>query len=78
MPGSLEDTPLTYIDSLEQLQELQQKLMNVKEFAVDLEVGRTENCFYMSLPLSFPSLPPLIPPSAPLLPSPHPGSSLSL
>jgi len=37
LPGSLEDTPLTYVNSLEQLQELQEQLTSVKEFAVDLE-----------------------------------------
>ncbi len=39
-PGSLEEVPLTFIDSLEQLEELQRKLMTVSGFAVDLEVGK--------------------------------------
>ena len=39
-PGSLEDIPITFIDTLEQLEELQRKLNTVTEFAVDLEVGR--------------------------------------
>ena len=38
MPGSLEDTPLTIVTTLEQLQLLNAELMNVKEFAVDMEV----------------------------------------
>ena len=41
MPGSLEDIPLTIITTLEQLQQLKAELMNVKEFAVDLEVRFT-------------------------------------
>ena len=38
MPGSLEDIPLTVITTLEQLQQLKAELMNVNEFAVDMEV----------------------------------------
>ena len=38
-PGSLEDTPLSYVDTPEQLQELKEKLCSVSDFAVDLEVG---------------------------------------
>jgi hypothetical protein len=38
MPGSLEDIPLTIITTLEQLQQLKTELLNVKEFAVDMEV----------------------------------------
>ena len=38
MPGSLEEIPLTIITTLEQLQQLKTELMNVKEFAVDMEV----------------------------------------
>ena len=38
MPGSLEDIPLTIITTLEQLQQLKAELMNVKEFAIDMEV----------------------------------------
>ena len=36
--GSLEDTPLTMVTTLEQLERLTQELKNVKEFAIDLEV----------------------------------------
>ena len=38
MPGSLEDIPLIIITTLEQLQQLKSELMNVKEFAIDMEV----------------------------------------
>ena len=38
MPGSLEDTPLTVLATLEQSQQLKTELMNVKEFAVDVDV----------------------------------------
>ncbi len=38
MPGSLEDIPLTVLTTLEQLQQLKTELMNVKEFAIDMEV----------------------------------------
>ena len=44
LPGGLEDTPLTYVNSLEQLQELREQLTSVKEFAVDLEVGNMVWC----------------------------------
>ena len=40
--GSLEETPLTIVTTLEQLEQLKQELMNVKEFAIDLEV----HCVY--------------------------------
>ncbi len=38
LPGSNEDTPLTFIDSLTQLEALKEELKCVKEFAIDLEV----------------------------------------
>ncbi len=41
----LEDTPLTIIDDIEQLQELLDKLKKEKEIAIDLEVSM----LYMSL-----------------------------
>ena len=34
----MEDIPLTIITTLEQLQQLKAELMNVKEFAIDMEV----------------------------------------
>ena len=79
LPGSLEDTPLTYVNSLEQLQELQEQLTSVKEFAVDLEVGNMVWC--SSSPSLTPSYslspPPTFPPTtAPLLPL-FPGVPLS-
>lgn len=37
-PGSYEETPLTMVTTLEQLEQLKQELKNVKEFAIDLEV----------------------------------------
>lgn len=37
--GSLEDTPLTIVTTLEQLEELKNDLKKVTEFAVDLEVS---------------------------------------
>ena len=36
--GSLEDTPLTFVTTLEQLEALKKELTTVSEFAVDLEV----------------------------------------
>ncbi len=36
--GSLEDTPLSFVTTLEQLEELKNELMKVPEFAIDLEV----------------------------------------
>lgn len=39
-PGSLEDVPLTLVETVEQLDELKGKLMSVSEFAIDLEVRR--------------------------------------
>jgi len=38
-PASHEDTPFTYIDSLEGLQKLRDDLKGVTEFAIDLEVS---------------------------------------
>lgn len=38
LPGSNEDTPLTYVDSLAQLEALRDELKSVREFAIDLEV----------------------------------------
>ena len=38
MPHSLDDIPLMIVTTLEQLQQLKTELMNVKEFAVDMEV----------------------------------------
>lgn len=38
LPGSLEDTPLTFVDSLEQLEALKEELKGAREFAIDLEV----------------------------------------
>ena len=37
-PGSLEDVPLTIVESVEQLESLKEELKSVKEFAIDLEV----------------------------------------
>jgi len=75
LPGSLEDTPLTYVNSLEQLQELREQLTSVKEFAVDLEVGSMVWCSSSPLPhtltltltltpshLHYHPLPPSLPP----------------
>ena len=43
--ASLEDTPLTYVESLGQLQQLKEELCSVAEFAIDLEVGKySETC----------------------------------
>lgn len=36
--GGLQDTPFTYIDTLQQLEGMQHELSGVTEFAVDLEV----------------------------------------
>ena len=41
--GSVEETPLTIVTTLEQLEQLKQELMNVKEFAIDLEVCMFRN-----------------------------------
>ncbi len=41
--GSLEDTPLSFVTTLEQLEELKNELTKVPEFAVDLEVT---TCIY--------------------------------
>ena len=38
MAGSLEDTPLTFVDTLAKLEALKEDLMGVAEFAIDLEV----------------------------------------
>lgn len=37
--GSLDDTPFTYVDTVEDLQELKQTLLTCKEFAIDTEVS---------------------------------------
>ena len=39
MLGSLEDIPLIVITTLEQLHQLNDELMTVKEFAIDMEVN---------------------------------------
>ncbi len=41
--GSLEDTPLSFVTTLEQLEELKNELTKVPEFAVDLEVTNTKS-----------------------------------
>ena len=54
LPASHEDTPFTYIDSLEGLQKLRDDLREVTEFAIDLEVSILESLFYVCINHLFP------------------------
>ena len=46
MPGDLDDTPLTMVDTNEKLQKMCSDLEKQTEFAVDLEVTQQENKYW--------------------------------